>query len=264
MLRPATVYRVAPGRPVCYLSALAVQRALQKQRLGWQRLGEVGRDVLLLLEHEPVYTFGRRGRPQDLRVCLGGATHEAFEQRLKAGPVEHGGRLFVKTDRGGKITWHGPGQLVGYLVLDLSHHTRDLHWYLDGVEEIVKRTLKGYGLAPRSDDEHTGVWVGDEKAAAIGINAARWVTIHGFALNVQPDMASFDVIVPCGIEDFGVTSMEQLMTSQQCPGLGDVAAAVTGHAADVFTLDVEEREVDALDEIVEAEGLSRDCLEEVG
>ncbi|KAL7463143.1 hypothetical protein ACHAXS_003522 [Conticribra weissflogii] len=139
-----------------------------------------------------------------------------------------------RVERGGEVTYHGPGQLVVYPLLRLTRsppYRRDLHWYLRRVEEVVVRTLGEFGVASRKDDEHTGVWVGDEKIAAVGVSSSRWITTHGFAINVDLDLEGFDrdVIVPCGIEDRGVTSLRRVLveegTKKERRGCGDGAVA---------------------------------------
>ena len=154
-------------------------------------------DVLLLVEHPPVYTIGRRGGDEHLLV---GPTF-----------LESKGAEVFHIDRGGDITFHGPGQLVGYPILDLTDHRRDVHWYLRQLEESLIRTLAEFGIRAGRQEGLTGVWIGDEKVAAIGIKVSRWVTMHGFALNVTTDLRYFDYIVPCGISDKRVTSMERLL-----------------------------------------------------
>jgi lipoyl(octanoyl) transferase len=150
-------------------------------------------DTLLLLEHPPTITLGKRADANDILVdrrrleALGVAVHE--------------------TDRGGEITYHGPGQLVGYPICDLNDRERDLHRFLRDLEGALIELLAELGLEGRRFPLHTGVWVGQRKIAAIGIKVRRWVTTHGFALNVDLDLSHFGLIVPCGIRDFGVTSL---------------------------------------------------------
>ncbi len=177
-------------------------------------------DLLLLVEHPPVYTIGRRGGDEHLLV---GPT---FLER-KGAEVHH-------IDRGGDITFHGPGQLVGYPILDLTEHRRDVHWYLRQLEESLIRTLAEFGIEAGRQQGLTGVWIGDEKVAAIGIKVSRWVTMHGFALNVTTDLRYFDYIVPCGIPDKKVTSMERLL-GRSLP-LEEVAATFTRVFGEVFHL----------------------------
>lgn len=161
-----------------------------------QLIAGIGPEVLLLLEHPPVITLGRGTR----------------EGSVLAGRLELDrlGVQVVEVARGGEATYHGPGQLVGYPILDLKRRGRDVHAYLRLLEDAIMAVVSAAGLAVRRFPPHTGVWVADEKVAAIGVHISRWVTRHGFALNVQPNLSHFDLIVPCGIREFGVTSMSAL------------------------------------------------------
>lgn len=186
--------------------ALAVRRlgrvgydrawALQRELVAARRSGEAP-DTLLLLEHPPVITLGRSGETAHL---LGSEAE-----------LERRGVTFVETDRGGDITFHGPGQIVGYAIVDLGARGRDLHRYLRDLESVVIRALAEFGIEAGRVAGLTGVWAGDAKVAAIGIRVSRWVTHHGFALNVDTDLSYFDLIVPCGIADRRVTSMAALL-----------------------------------------------------
>lgn len=149
--------------------------------------------ILLLLEHWPVITVGRAGGRENLRP--------GREKLPEQAAVVH------LTDRGGNITCHNPGQIVGYPIFNLSRWRQDAHWYVGCLEEVLIRVLADYGLAAGRKACYTGVWVGNEKIAAIGVSIRRWITGHGFAMNVANDLSLFEVIVPCGIRDFGVTSM---------------------------------------------------------
>jgi lipoate-protein ligase B len=170
--------------------------ALQRELVAARQAGEAP-DTLLLLEHPPVITLGRSGETEHL---LGS------EAELERRGVE-----FVETDRGGDITFHGPGQIVGYAIVDLAARGRDLHRYLRDLESVVIQALAEFGIVAERVAGLTGVWVGEAKVAAIGIRVSRWVTHHGFALNVDTDLSYFDLIVPCGIADRRVTSMEALL-----------------------------------------------------
>ncbi len=152
---------------------------------------------LLVLEHPPVYTLGR---------VTDAANVLASDDELKAIGAEK-----FEIDRGGDVTFHGPGQLVAYPIIDLSLWKEDLHWFLRTLEESVIALLATYGIAGGRVEGRTGVWVGDEKVCAIGIKCTRWVTMHGLALNVNTDLTYFDRIVPCGIADKGVTSMRRIL-----------------------------------------------------
>jgi lipoyl(octanoyl) transferase len=183
---------------VDYAAALELQQELVDAR----RRGEI-EDTLLLLEHPPVITLGvkTRGKPTNIIASPG---------ELKRQGVE-----VFETGRGGDVTYHGPGQLVGYPIFDLSPHRRDVHRYVRDLEEALIRAVATFGIEAGRVNGLTGVWVGpagrEEKLAAIGVRISRWITSHGFALNVAPDLRHFQLIVPCGIADRGVTSMEQLL-----------------------------------------------------
>lgn len=177
--------------------------AWQKELVAARKAGTVT-DLLLLGEHPPVITRGRNARRENLLLA---------EDELARRGVE-----VQDTDRGGDVTYHGPGQLVGYPILDLGGLRRDVVWYLRQLEEVLIRTAHEFGVeatrktAPAGKRPfYTGVWVGEEKLAAIGVHISRWVTSHGFAFNVSTDLGYFDLIVPCGIADKGVTSLERLL-----------------------------------------------------
>jgi lipoyl(octanoyl) transferase len=187
--RVLTIVRV--GRS-SYRACWALQRHLQEQRVA----GAIG-DLLLLTEHDPVITLGTTAR----------------ECHLLASPdlLNSEGIDVVAVDRGGDVTFHGPGQLVGYPILNLTEHRQDLHWYLRQLEQVVIDALARWNLPATRVPGYTGVWVADGKVCAIGVNVRRWVTMHGFALNVTTDLQAFRHIVPCGISDRGVTSMHALL-----------------------------------------------------
>lgn len=151
-------------------------------------------DVLILLEHPPIYTLGQG----------------ADEDFLKFNPDQSEWEV-VRIERGGEVTYHCPGQLVGYPILNLTYYQKDLHWYLRQLEEVLIRVLALYDLPGERLPGLTGVWVEDKKVAAIGIKVSRWITMHGFALNVCPDLSGFSRIVPCGIADKPVASLEQFV-----------------------------------------------------
>lgn len=173
-----------------YSACWNLQRRLCDSRLE----GRAG-DTLLLTEHDHVYTIGTTGSEEHLLAS-------AEELERKGIPV-------VFNDRGGDITYHGPGQIVGYPILDLHGYTPDLHRYLRDLEEVVIRTLAQYGVEGDRLPGYTGVWVRGEKICAIGIKTKRWVTMHGFALNVSTDLSLFERIIPCGIFERGVTSLRE-------------------------------------------------------
>lgn len=177
-----------------YGEALDLQRTLVEER----RHGRVG-DLLLLVEHPHVLTLGVRGD--------GGRSHIlASEETLAARGID-----VVEAGRGGDITYHGPGQIVGYPIVDLKPDRCDVHRYVRDLEEVLIRSAGDFGVDAARVEGLTGVWVGQEKLAAIGVRIARWITSHGFAFNVSTDLDYFNLIVPCGIADRGVTSLERLL-----------------------------------------------------
>lgn len=217
---------VEPGR-IGYGPAVALQDRIRQAR-------EQDRvpDVLLLLEHDPVITMGRGTDPAHL---LAGA------DRLAAAGIE-----LHETGRGGDITYHGPGQVVGYPILDLNRHGRDVHRYLRRLEESLIAALAGWGLRGERAPGLTGVWVGRDKVAAIGVGIRRWVTWHGFALNVTTDLDAFRLIVPCGIRgDRGVTSLLRLLGREVPPQ--EVHQALTAALAEEFGLRPTQTTLDELE-----------------
>jgi lipoyl(octanoyl) transferase len=201
---------------VPYADALAVQRALVEER----KAGTVP-DLLLLLQHPAVITLGVRGD--------GGRSHIlATDARLaELGIAVH------ETGRGGDVTYHGPGQIVGYPIVNLDPDRRDVHRYVRDLETVMIQVCADYGIAAERIAGLTGVWVGGEKIGAIGVRISRWVTSHGFAFNVATDLDHFRLIVPCGIGDRGVTSLERVV-GRRIP-IADVEDAFVRHFADVFT-----------------------------
>ena len=188
-MRPLIVRRL--GR-VRYADGLDLQA-----RLVAERQSGLIPDTLLLLEHEPVFTLGRNARHQNVLFP---------EEALRARGFE-----VFEAGRGGDVTYHGPGQVVGYPILDLAPDRRDVHRYVRDLEEVMIRTCHDYGVEAVRIPGLTGTWVGNEKIGAIGVRIARWVTSHGFAFNVGTDLEPFRLIVPCGIADRGVTSLERLL-----------------------------------------------------
>lgn len=209
-----------------YADALALQRAAAMARLS----GVLSDDVLLLVEHPPVITLGRSTKAGTLL---------ASSEQLAARGVE----LF-DVERGGDVTFHGPGQLVGYPIVNLEQHTQDLHWYLRRLEEVMIRALAACGIEAARNPGKTGVWVRDRKIASIGVHARQWVTWHGFALNVTTDLSFFDLMVPCGIQDVVMTSVErELLAATEGPCLApsptlfdDVRARTVSAFASLFSL----------------------------
>jgi lipoate-protein ligase B len=208
-----------------YLEAAQLQHALLVER----QAGRVP-DLFLMLEHPPVITLGRGSHTEHLLASR--------EELAKAGAT------VWETTRGGDITYHGPGQLVGYGIVDLRERGRDVGRYLRDLEEALIRTLGDYGLVAGRLAGITGAWVGDKKVAAIGVRAEKWVTAHGFALNVDPDLGHFDWIVPCGIRDYGVGSIASLraVSAEPVPALEAVAEVARRHLGEVFGLDLQPAE----------------------
>lgn len=172
-----------------YAAVLELQRTLARQRLA----GELTDDHLLLVEHEPVVTLGRGTRAESLPIT--------------AAELARRGILQYEVERGGDVTFHGPGQLVGYPILNLREYREDLHWYLRTLEEGLIQGLEALGIPAERNPGLTGVWTRGRKIASIGIHVKQWVTYHGFALNVNTDLSYFDLIVPCGIRDVVMTSV---------------------------------------------------------
>ncbi len=200
---------------VPYGEALELQNALVEER----RHGRIG-DVLLLLQHPHVLTLGARGD--------GGRSHIL----ATAARLSDLGVSVFETGRGGDVTYHGPGQMVGYPILDLQPDRCDVHRYVRDIEEVIVRTVADYGIPAGRIQGLTGVWVGHEKIAAIGIRISRWVTSHGFAFNISTDLDYFRLIVPCGIGDRGVTSLERLLGRPVA--FGEVEERLARHFCDVF------------------------------
>lgn len=198
---------------VDYEAARKIQHRLVEAHLQRQ-----GVDTLILLEHPPVYTLGRGATTSFVRF-----TPNAETPKL------------LRIERGGEVTYHCPGQLVGYPILNLKHYQLDLHWYLRQLEEVIIQALKCWGLRGGRIRGLTGVWLDNYKVAAIGIKVSRWITMHGFAINVCPDLAGFANIVPCGIPDRPVGTLDQF-----CPGITveQVRSAVAEAFADVFNVEL--------------------------
>ncbi len=197
-----------------YAEALALQQSLHDAR----KRNEIS-DTLLLLEHPHVITLGRAAKLANILVDEQTRTEKQIE-------------LF-ETGRGGDVTYHGPGQLVGYPIISLAPDAQDVRRYVRNIQEVMIRTARDFGVeAEPRGGEHVGVWVGDDKLAAIGIRLSRWVTMHGFALNVTTDLEYFKLIVPCGIQDHGVTSLEKILGTKI--EIETVAEAAVRHFGEVF------------------------------
>jgi lipoyl(octanoyl) transferase len=211
---PVTIEVRRLGR-IGYQEALDLQAGLVDER----RRGEVG-DLLLLLEHPPVITLGVKTRNTRTNIV-------ASDAQLAAAGV-----AVFQSGRGGDVTYHGPGQLVGYPIFDLNPHRRDVHQYVRDVEEALILAAASFGVSAVRVPGLTGIWVGNDKLAAIGVRISRWITSHGFAFNVSTDLSHFDLIVPCGIQGRGVTSLEQLL-GRPVP-MAEVEAAVEAGFLSVF------------------------------
>ena len=200
-----------------YLEALELQRSLARDRIS----GAIPQDLLLLVEHPPVVTLGRSSKQKHL---------VASPEFLQSKGVE----LF-DVERGGDVTFHGPGQLVGYPIIDLKRHRQDLHWYLRKIEEALINSLDDYGIPGERNTAYTGVWTRGKKIASIGVHARDWVTWHGFALNVTTDLSYFDLIVPCGIDGVVMTSIARELGSEDI-SMQDADDRVTARFAEAFDL----------------------------
>ena len=192
-----------------YQEVWDLQKDFQKKRIE-KRLD----DTLILVEHEPVYTLGKNANKNHLL--------QSRDRSVNVFDIE----------RGGDITFHGPGQLVGYPIIDLSYYRRSVSWYMRRLEQLAIDVLKDFGINASRIKGLTGVWVGEEKIAAQGVRISRWVTMHGFSLNVNPDLSFYDGIIPCGIFDHGITSMEELLGSTQ--DMDDVKAIVVEKFNNLF------------------------------
>ena len=204
-----------------YAEVLELQRDLRRRRIE----GELGEDVLLLVEHPPVITLGRGTRSSSLLIA--------------PAELERRGVEVFEVERGGDVTFHGPGQLVGYPILDLGGHRQDLHWYLRSLEDVLIQALGALDIEAGRNPGLTGVWTAGRKIASIGIHVKQWVTLHGFALNVTTDLDPFDLIVPCGIRQVVMTSVAaELLRTDSEPLMTEVRGRVVGAFCDVFGLSV--------------------------
>ncbi len=206
-----------------YLDTLALQRDLRLARLD----GREPHDLLLLVEHETTYTLGRGTRESSLPLAV---------EQLRAR-----GATVAEVERGGDVTWHGPGQLVGYPILDLRGHREDLHWYLRQLEQALVDALGVLGLPAEPDPGRTGVWTRGRKIASIGVHVKQWVTLHGFALNVDPDLSWFEAIVPCGLHGVTMTSVARELGGEPSSWWAPTRAAVIDAMANAFARRVEYR-----------------------
>jgi lipoyl(octanoyl) transferase len=195
---------------------------LQQEKVALRKAGVIP-DTLLLLEHPHVYTLGRNARRENLLVS---------SRQL----AELGAQVY-ETDRGGDVTYHGPGQLVGYPILDLRKHRRDLSWYMRSLEEVFIGVAGDFGIRAGRLAGSPGVWVGNEKLVAMGVHVSSWITSHGFAFNVNTDLDYFDGIVPCGLRGKGVTSLRKLLGGPV--EMGTALERVVEHFGKVFGLQTE-------------------------
>jgi len=218
---------VADLGTMAYGEALVLQRAVARARIS----GAFDEDLLLLVEHPPVITLGRSSK----------------EKHLLASPalLASRGVDLHEVERGGDVTFHGPGQLVGYPIIDLKRHKQDLHWFLRQVEEALIRSIAPLGLLGERSVGYTGVWTGGRKLASIGVHARDWVTWHGFALNVSTDLSYFDLMVPCGIAAVEMTSVARELQREDGDA-GSLTRVMRGAVADAFA-DVFSLEAVALD-----------------
>jgi lipoyl(octanoyl) transferase len=204
-----------------YSEALEIQRVLRRRRIE----GTLAEDVLLLVEHPPVITLGRGTRASSLP--------------LAPAELERRGVEVFEVERGGDVTLHAPGQLVGYPILDLRQHRQDLHWYLRSLEDVLIQSLGGLGIEADRNPGRTGVWTAGRKIASIGIHVKQWVTLHGFALNVLTDLDLFDLIVPCGIPQVVMTSVAaELLREGDAALMPSVRERVVGAFGEVFGMSV--------------------------
>ncbi|BAZ41931.1 lipoate-protein ligase B [Calothrix sp. NIES-4101] len=195
-----------------YLEALNWQRRLLQERIANPNL----EDILILVEHPPVYTLGQGANTEFLKYDPENTEFETY-----------------RIERGGEVTYHCPGQIVGYPILNLHRYHQDLHWYLRQLEEVLIRVLKTYGIIGNRMAGFTGVWVEGRKVAAIGIKVKRWITMHGFALNVCPDMSGFARIIPCGIADKPVACLAEWIPDINCE---EVRSRIAECFAEVFNV----------------------------
>ena len=185
-----------------YKDTWKLQKKLQSKRI----LGEI-EDHLLLVEHPPVFTLGKNASKQHI-------INNSEDVSI------------IQTDRGGNITFHGPGQLVCYPILDLNHYKRSITWYMRELEQLIIDVLSEYDIKASRKKGLTGTWVKDKKIAALGVRISKWVTMHGLSLNINPDLAFYKNIIPCGIKEYGVTSMAKIM-GNEVPSMDEIKAKIT-------------------------------------
>jgi len=214
--------------PVYYLGLIEYREAYHLQtRLLHRRIDGEITDTLLLLEHPPTVTIGKFGRLENV---------VASPAQLEAEGIS-----LIFTDRGGDVTYHGPGQLVGYPIIDLRERERDIHRYIHDLEEVIIRVLASFSISAGRDWHHPGVWVENEEVAAIGLSIKRWVSMHGFALNVNPNLEHFSLINPCGLADRKATSISRLL-NRDVP-MEVVIDRLLTHFSQVFDTELEKTDI---------------------
>ena len=208
----AVTYNILDLGKSHYNDAWKLQKRLQSQRIS----GQID-DQLLLVEHFPVYTLGKNTPKEHL------LTKESDNISI------------IQTDRGGDITFHGPGQLVGYPILDLNQYKRSISWYMRELEQLIIDVLKEYDINAGRKKGLTGVWVKGKKIAALGVRISKWVTMHGFSLNINPDLKYYQGIIPCGITEYGVTSMANLL-NDDVPNMSEIKYTLVKHFIAIFSV----------------------------
>jgi len=208
----AVTYNILDLGKSHYNDAWKLQKRLQSQRIS----GQID-DQLLLVEHFPVYTLGKNTPKEHL------LTKESDNISI------------IQTDRGGDITFHGPGQLVGYPILDLNQYKRSITWYMRELEQLIIDVLEEYDINAERKKGLTGVWVRGKKIAALGVRISKWVTMHGFSLNINPDLKYYQGIIPCGIKDYGVTSMADLL-GNDVPDMSEIKDTLVQHFIAKFSI----------------------------
>ena len=225
MVSRATLCRTYDLGIIEYDKSLQLQNNLVSARLA----GEIP-DIILLLQHFPVLTIGLSGKEDDIIV----------PRNL----LDDEGVSTFRTDRGGGVTYHGPGQLTGYLIFDLKTKGKDIHQFVRNLEEVIIRTLDAFSIPAYINPKYPGVWVGQDKICALGLRVTHWVTKHGFALYVNTDLRYFNYIIPCGITDKQVTSMSQLLGYDIA--LEDVTSCILEQCAEVFSIDIKQESAEEL------------------
>ena len=208
----AVTYNILDLGKSHYNDAWELQKRLQSQRIS----GQID-DQLLLVEHFPVYTLGKNTPKEHL------LTKESDNISI------------IQTDRGGDITFHGPGQLVGYPILDLNQYKRSISWYMRELEQLIIDVLKEYDINAGRKKGLTGVWGKGKKIAALGVRISKWVTMHGFSLNINPDLKYYQGIIPCGITEYGVTSMADLL-NDDVPNMSEIKDTLVKHFIAIFSV----------------------------